>query len=102
MGTVHQLSAHGQSVSSGSATLEPHYQIADESAAPCSGAVGAPFLGWLSMLMPAAARHRFVAEELGNVGGLRRWDRIIWLAVVAAGMPRLAWTIRRENRRGRL
>ncbi len=42
-----------------------------------------------------------MAEESGNLGGLRWWQRADHLVCLAVGMPRLAWTMHRENRRGR-
>jgi hypothetical protein len=56
-------------------------------------------LDWLAWLLPAPERVRFVAEEQGNLGGLPSWRRVDHLVEVAVGIPRLAWTMRREGRR---
>ena len=59
-------------------------------------------LGCLARFLPATARLRFVAEERGNLDSCeRRWQRVRWLAGLTIGLPRLAWMMYRENRRGR-
>lgn len=60
-------------------------------------------LGLLARFLPADERTRFVAEALGNVGDCDHWwQRIDHLVCLAIGMPRLAWIVRREGRRGRV
>jgi hypothetical protein len=59
-------------------------------------------LDWLSRLLPAYERERFVAEQLGNLGICDHWrQHVAWLIGLVLGMPRLAWMMHRENRRGR-
>jgi hypothetical protein len=56
----------------------------------------------LSRLLPPAVRSTFVDEARGNLGDCSHWwQRADHLVCLALGMPRLAWMMRRENRRGR-
>jgi hypothetical protein len=56
----------------------------------------------LAGLLPVGERRRFVTEVAGDLGDCEaRWERTGRLMSVAFAMPRLAWMMRRENRRGR-
>jgi hypothetical protein len=63
----------------------------------------ARLLSVLARLLPAVNRSRYVAEAQGNLGDCERWwqcvDQLVCLAI---GMPRLAWMMWREERRGRV
>ncbi len=101
MGTVHQLSARGHSVSSGSATLDLHSRVETETASLDSG-----HQAWLtrrlSQFLPATMRQRFVAEVMGNLGMCEsQRERIGCMAGVVIGLPGLAWIMHRESRRPR-
>jgi hypothetical protein len=54
----------------------------------------------VARLLPAAGRARFVAEAVGDLGMCEsRRERIGYLVGVVAGLPGLAWVMRRESRR---
>lgn len=66
------------------------------------GRVQSRLLECLARFLPADERARFVAEARGNLGDCGRWwQRADHLVCLAIGMPRLAWMMRRDNRRGR-
>ncbi len=78
------------------------YRLAAESASPPSRSTEVRLTSWLSLLLPAAARERFVDEEMGNLRTCKRlWQRVDHLVGLAIGTPRLAWMMQREERRRR-
>lgn len=58
-------------------------------------------LDWLGVFLPANEQARFVAEELGNLGGLSWRQRVDHLGGLALGVARLAWMMRHDHRRDR-
>lgn len=69
----------------------------------CEASAERRLLSCLAGVLPAAERSRFVAEAQGNLGDCeRRWQRIDHLVWLAIGMPRLAWMMWRDGRRGRV
>jgi hypothetical protein len=71
------------------------------SASVAGATVQSRVVGCLAWLLPDPERARFVAEERGNLGGLRWWERVDYLVGLTIGMPRLAWMMRRNGRRRR-
>jgi hypothetical protein len=62
-----------------------------------------PIVAVLATLLPAKSRERFRCEVMGNIGDCEHWwQRVDHLAGLVLGMPRLAWMMRRDGRRGRV
>jgi hypothetical protein len=57
----------------------------------------------LACLLPVSEQSRFVTEAQGNLGDCERWwQRVDQMVGLAFGMPRLAWMMWRDGRRGRV
>ncbi len=70
---------------------------------PPIGRCGSWLLNGLAGLLPAGQRPRFVAEAQGNLGDCDHWwQRVGYVRGLVFGMPRLAWMMRRDGRRGRV
>jgi hypothetical protein len=74
-----------------------------EAAMPLSTQAVGRLLIVLAQFLPGPDRSRFVAEAQGNLGACDRWwQRGDHLVCLALGMPRLAWMMWRDGRRGRV
>jgi hypothetical protein len=80
----------------------PTTQVGAETSLPPGNTLVERLLDRLSILLPPAARKRFVAEVMGDLWTCEsRWERISRLLNVATTLPGLATMMRRENRRDR-